>query len=157
MVNYLKSYSKQATRRYRTKQTAKQKAKMGRYGNISVTKVAKDLNTVKKMLNTEHKMIATNYGTTTSAGNPSVRYTPANRIEFTRSVPQFIRIGYPVKGTNSYDRVGNSIKIISLSVKVNTSFLFPSIGSSGALSSARLLNPYVLLFNDEESIINTGR
>ncbi len=139
----LKYYSKQVSRRYRTKQTAKQKKKQGRYGNINFNKIQSDLMNVKRMLNTEHKMVATNYGTTTSAGNPSVRYTPANRIEFTRSVPQFIRIGYPVKGTNSYDRVGNSIKIISLSVKVNTSFLFPSIGSSGVLSSARLLNPYV--------------
>ena len=143
MVNYFKSYSKQAARRYRTKQNAKRKRKMGRYGNISVAKVARDVNAVKKMLNTEHKMIATNYGTTTSTGNPSVQYVPANRIQFTRSVPSFIRVGYPVKGTNSFNRVGNSIKIISLSVKVNTSFLFPSVGASGALSSARLLNPYV--------------
>ena len=102
MVNYFKSYSKQAARRYRTKQNAKRKRKMGRYGNISVAKVARDVKAVKRMLNTEHKMIATNYGTTTSAGNPSVRYTPTNRIEFTRSVPQFVRIGYPVKGTNLY-------------------------------------------------------
>jgi hypothetical protein len=143
MVNYAKVYSKQVARRYRTKQRFRQKKKMGRYGNINLGKVASDLNKVKKMLNTEHKMVATNYGTTGVTGNPSIQFNPANRIEFTRSTPTFIRIGYPLKGTNSYNRVGNSIKVISISAKINTSFLFPSVGASGAVSSARLLNPYV--------------
>lgn len=143
MVNYLKSYSKQASRRYRTKQTAKQKKKLGRYGNISVSKVARDLIAVKKMLNVEHKMIATNYGSIGTDENPSIQYRPTNEIKFNRANPAFVRIGYPVKGTNSYNRIGNSIKTISISAKVNTDFSFPSFGASGVISSARLLNPYV--------------
>jgi hypothetical protein len=139
----LKYYSRQVARRYRTKQTAKQKKKQGRYGNINFNKIQSDLMNVKRMLNTEHKMVATNYGTNGETANPSIQYNPAARIQFTRSVPTFIRIGYPVKGTNSYNRVGNSIKAVSITAKVNTSFLFPSIGSSGVISSARLTNPYV--------------
>jgi hypothetical protein len=116
---------------------------MGRYGNISVSKVAKDLLAVKKMLNVEHKMIATNYGSIGSDENPSIQYRPLSEIKLNRANPAFVRIGYPVKGTNSFNRIGNSIKTISISGKINTSFLFPSVGASGVISSARLLNPYV--------------
>jgi hypothetical protein len=116
---------------------------MGKYSNFSPLKLARDVQEVKRMLNVEHKMVATNYGTNGSTANPSIQYVPGARIQFTRSVPAFVRIGYPIKGTNSYNRIGNSIKTIAITAKVNTSFLFPSIGSSGVISSARLLNPYV--------------
>tara|TARA_A100001015_G_C14942822_1_gene693322 strand:+ start:409 stop:1266 length:858 start_codon:yes stop_codon:yes gene_type:complete len=141
----LKYYSKQISRRYRNKQTARQKKKQGRYGNINFNKIQSDVLKLKKMLNTEHKMVATNFGTADSNVNPSIRFRPANFIEATQSTPTIKQIGYPVKGTANYERVGNSIKAVSLSVKVNTRFLFPSIGSS-ADDSQRLLNPYVDIY-----------
>lgn len=72
MPNYIRSYSKQLSRRYRTKQTAKQKKKMGKYSNFSPLKLARDVQEVKRMLNVEHKMVATNYGTNGSTANPSI-------------------------------------------------------------------------------------
>lgn len=145
MVFYPSVYSKQLTRRYRTKMTKRQKQKRGRYGNVSVGKIASDLIKVKKMLNTEHKSIITNYGAINNSSNPNIIYQPGSLIAPTRTVPSIIRIGYPQRGTGNVNRTGSSIKTVSLSSKILTEFLFP--GTSDANNnSKRIINPYVVAY-----------
>lgn len=144
MVNYFGVYSRQAARRYRKKQTKSQKKKMGRYGNVNVGRIASDLVKVKKMLNTEHKSIITNYGSATTSNNPNIIYTE-NPHTPTRTNPVIARIGYPYKGTANTNRIGSSIKSISLSSKILAEFLFP--GTTDANNNQkRIINPYVCIY-----------
>lgn len=116
---YVRKYKKAVTSALK-KRYVKKKS-----GNYKYSKIAKDLAMVKRQLNVEHKHLDFKFGSgqTTTAQYP------------TKTTPIIIPLPVPTRGTAYNQRVGNQIRVVHMTTKLE--FLFGNNTDLIQRSSAR--------------------
>lgn len=103
---YVKKYAK-AAKKFVKKRYTKTKS-----GNVKIQQVARDLAMVKRQLNVEHKHIDFMFG----SGQAVTAQYP------TKTTPIILEIPVPARGTAYNNRVGNQIRVVHLTSKLE--FIF---------------------------------
>lgn len=99
-----KKFIKKTAKRYTTKT-----------GGARVNKLATDIYTIKRMLNVEHKHLDYKFGA--ENGADAISQYP------TKDYPIILPLNLPVRGTSFNQRIGNQLRIIHITSKIEFIFL----------------------------------
>lgn len=80
-------------------------------GGLKLQKVAQDVARIQRSLNVEHKHLDYTFGSSTSSGQRP-----------TQSTPIILPLSLPVKGTAYNNRIGNQIRIVHMTSKLEFTF-----------------------------------
>lgn len=98
-------------------------------GKVNIVKIARDVQKIQRSLNVEHKHLDYQFGATTGPG----KFFP------TRDAPIIIAIPTPVRGTGFNQRVGNQIRIVHMTSKMEFEFRNTSDKVSSVTCRAQIL------------------
>uniref|UniRef100_UPI004047211A hypothetical protein n=1 Tax=Shewanella sp. TaxID=50422 RepID=UPI004047211A len=108
----IKKYIKKQGKKF-VKRTAKRYTT--RTGGARVNKLATDIYTIKRMLNVEHKHIDYQFGAIDGAD--AITQYP------TKDYPILLALSTPIRGTAYNNRIGNQIRIVHITSKIQFIFL----------------------------------
>lgn len=123
------AFKKYAKKQFgKTKKFAK-KRYTTRTGGVRINQVIKDVAQIKRSLNVEHKHIDFKFGSGQAVG----AQTPNNNTPIVLALP------VPARGTAYNDRVGNQIRVVHMTSKIQFQFSNNQDKTSNTTCSARIL------------------